>query len=114
MAGGPAGEQHGRMDRHTLLSREDVATDLEGSGFRHDGERLTAEFRTADFAGAVRLLDTVAVQADSMNHHPDVHLGWGRIEFDLLSHDVGGVTARDVALARRIGEIAAEQGAVAS
>ncbi|MUN06600.1 4a-hydroxytetrahydrobiopterin dehydratase [Agromyces luteolus] len=99
------------MDEHTPLSRADVAADLDGTGFRHDGERLIAEFRTADFAAAVRLLDAVAAEADAMNHHPDVRLGWGRIEFDLLSHDVGGVTARDVALARRIGEIAARQGA---
>ncbi|GAA2039190.1 4a-hydroxytetrahydrobiopterin dehydratase [Agromyces tropicus] len=101
------------MDRRTLLSREDVASDLDGTGFRHDGERLTAEFRTADFASAVRLLDTVAVEADGMNHHPDVSLGWGRVEFDLQSHDVGGVTSRDVALALRIAEIAGEQGAAA-
>lgn len=101
------------MDQHTPLSREDVAADLAGTGFRHDGERLVGEFRTADFAAAVHLLDVVAIEADAMNHHPEVRLGWGRIEFDLVSHDVGGVTARDVALARRIGEIAAQQGATA-
>ncbi len=89
-------------------------TDLEGTGFRHDGERLTAEFRTADFASSVRLLDAVAIDADAMNHHPDVSLAWGRVRFDLLSHDVGGVTSRDVALARRIAAIAAEQGAASA
>ncbi|WP_438856319.1 4a-hydroxytetrahydrobiopterin dehydratase [Agromyces sp. M3QZ16-3] len=101
------------MDERRPLSRADVAAELERTGFRHDGERLFAEFRTPDFAGAVRLLDAVAVEADAMNHHPDVRLGWGRIEFDLVSHDVGGVTMRDVALARRITEIAARQGASA-
>ncbi|WP_400993434.1 4a-hydroxytetrahydrobiopterin dehydratase [Agromyces sp. GXQ0307] len=101
------------MDEHAPLSREDVSADLAGTGFRHDGERLTGEFRTRDFAAAVRLLDAVAVEADAMNHHPDVRLGWGRIEFDLASHDVGAVTARDVMLARRIGGIAAQHGATA-
>jgi 4a-hydroxytetrahydrobiopterin dehydratase len=99
------------MDERTPLSREDVAAELDGTGFRHDGERLTAEFRTADFASAVRLLDAVAVEADAANHHPDVKLGWGRVEFDLVSHDVGSVTRRDVALAKRIAAIAGEQGA---
>ena len=99
------------MDEHTPLSREDVAAELEGTGFRHDGERLTSQFRTADFAGAVRLLDAVAIEADAANHHPDVRLGWGRVEFDLVSHDVGAVTTRDVALAKRIRAIADDQGA---
>ncbi|MGR0220453.1 4a-hydroxytetrahydrobiopterin dehydratase [Agromyces sp. ZXT2-6] len=99
------------MDKRTPLSRDDVAAELEATGFRHDGERLTAEFRTADFASAVRLLDAVAVEADAANHHPDVKLGWGRVEFDLVSHDVGSVTRRDVELAKRIAAIAGEQGA---
>lgn len=99
------------MDDHTPLSREDVAAEIEETGFRHDGERLTAEFRTADFASAVALLDAVAVEADAANHHPDVKVAWGRVEFDLVSHDVGSVTRRDVALAKRIAAIATEQGA---
>lgn len=102
------------MDARTPLSRDDVAAEIAGTGFRHDGERLTGEFRTADFASAVRLLDAVAIEADAANHHPDVKLRWGRVEFDLVSHDVGSVTLRDVALARRIADIAAEQGAQAS
>jgi 4a-hydroxytetrahydrobiopterin dehydratase len=99
------------MDHRTPLSREDVAAEIAETGFRHDGERLTAEFRTADFSSAVRLLDAVAVEADAANHHPDVKLGWGRVEFDLVSHDVGSVTSRDVALAKRIAAIARRHGA---
>ncbi|SIO16231.1 4a-hydroxytetrahydrobiopterin dehydratase [Agromyces cerinus] len=99
------------MDARTILSPADTAGDLAGTAFTHVGEHLAGVFRTADFATAVRLLDEVAVVADELNHHPDVRLGWGRVEFELTSHDVGGVTSRDVALARRIGEIAAEQGA---
>ena len=99
------------MDEHTPLSREDVAAQLEGTGFRHDGERLTAEFRTADFSSAVRLLDAVAEEADAANHHPDVRLGWGRIEFELASHDVGAVTSRDVRLALHIRALADRFGA---
>lgn len=102
------------MDERTPLTREDVAAEIAETGFRHDGERLTAEFRTADFSSAVRLLDAVAIEADAANHHPDVELGWGRIEFDLLSHDVGSVTIRDVALAKRIAAIASAQGARAA
>ncbi|MFB9310279.1 4a-hydroxytetrahydrobiopterin dehydratase [Agromyces hippuratus] len=99
------------MDARTILSPADTADDLAGTAFIHVDDHLVGGFGTADFATAVRLLDEVAVVADELNHHPDVRLGWGRVEFELTSHDVGGVTSRDVALAGRIGEIAAEQGA---
>lgn len=99
------------MEERNILSRTDTADELDGTAFRHTQDHLVAAFTTSDFRSAVRLLDAVAVVADELNHHPDVRLGWGRVEFALSSHDAGGVTPRDVRLARRIAEIAAEQGA---
>lgn len=99
------------MDRRRILSPTDTARDLDDSGFEHTQERLVGAFTTADFRSAVRFLDAVAVAADELNHHPDVRLGWGRIEFALTSHDTGGVTSRDVELALRIRAIADELGA---
>lgn len=96
------------MDARSILSPTDTAEALEGTAFNHAEGRLVGAFTTADFASAVRLLDAVAVVADEMNHHPDVQLGWGRVEFALSSHDVGGVTRRDVDLALRIRAIADE------
>lgn len=99
------------MDRQRILSPDDTADELAGTSFIHVGEHLAGAYTTADFASAVRLLDAIAVVADEADHHPDVRLGWGRVEFELSSHDVGGVTSRDLELARRIGDIAEEQGA---
>ena len=99
------------MDGRSILSSTETADDLQGSGFRHAQDHLVGAFTTADFSSAVRLLDAVAVAADERNHHPDVRLGWGRVEFVLVSHDVGGVTQRDVELALRIRAIADELGA---
>ena len=96
-------------DPRSILSPAQTASELDGSGFAHE-DRLVGAFRTADFASSVRLLDAVAIEADAANHHPDVRLGWGSITFELVSHDVGGVTSRDLALARRIRELADEQG----
>lgn len=99
------------MDERNILSPADTAEEIDGTAFRHTQDHLVAAFTTADFRSAVRLVDAVADVADALNHHPDVRLGWGRVEFALTSHDAGGVTPRDVELARRIGEIAAQQGA---
>ncbi|MET0726154.1 MAG: 4a-hydroxytetrahydrobiopterin dehydratase [Leifsonia sp.] len=93
------------------LEPSDTADDLAGTAFEHGDGVLTASYSTRDFASAVRLLDAVAVVADELDHHPDVLVGYGSVVFELSSHDVGGVTGRDVRLARRIEAIAEEQGA---
>ncbi|MFE6963530.1 4a-hydroxytetrahydrobiopterin dehydratase [Agromyces sp. NPDC057679] len=99
------------MDPRRVLTPAETAGELVGTAFVHVGDRLDCAYTTADFAASVRLLDAVAVEAEAAGHHPDVRLGWGRIAFELSSHDVGGVTARDLALARRIDELARAAGA---
>lgn len=73
-------------------------------------DRLHASFDTGDFVTAVRLVDTIARAAEDMNHHPDLDLAYGRLDVRLISHDVGGVTSRDVALARTISDLALAAG----
>ena len=71
---------------------------------------IHARFETGSFAAGVRLVDAIGAAADEVNHHPDVTLTYPRVDVALVSHDVGRVTDRDLALARRISEIAREQG----
>lgn len=71
---------------------------------------LHARFRTGDFATGVAFVDRIAVEADRADHHPDVDLRYGFVHIRLTSHDVGGVTARDLRLARTISGIAGELG----
>ena len=101
------------MDDRTILESSETSGDLAGTAFTHESGRLRGAFRTGDFLGAVRLLDAVAPVAEGMNHHPDVVVSYGRVAFELSSHDVKGVTARDVRLALSIQRIAEEQGATA-
>ena len=74
---------------------------------------LHARYRTRDFATALRLVDQIGAAAEEMGHHPDLDLRWGQVHVRLYSHDVFGVTERDVRLARRISEIAAGLGVTA-
>jgi 4a-hydroxytetrahydrobiopterin dehydratase len=72
--------------------------------------RLHARFETGSFVKGLELVTRIAEAAEEANHHPDVVLTYPQVDVDLHSHDVHGVTSRDVALARRISEIAAELG----
>lgn len=71
---------------------------------------LQTRIRTKDFASALEIVNAIGAAAEEQNHHPDVDLRWGRVEVRLSSHDVGGLTERDVILARRISEIAGAAG----
>lgn len=74
---------------------------------------LRARFSTGDFVSGLRLLEAVTEAAEAANHHPDVTLTYPQVDIALVSHDVGALTDRDVDLARRISEIAREQGVAA-
>jgi len=69
-----------------------------------------AYFRTGSFSAGVAFAGAIAELADAANHHPDVDVRYGGMTVRLLSHDVGGLTDRDVALARQISALARERG----
>ena len=72
---------------------------------------LHARFETGGFNQGVTLVQAIGAAADEMDHHPDVVLTYPSVDVRLSSHDVGGVTRRDVILARAISEMAAGLGA---
>ena len=72
---------------------------------------LHARFATPDFVTGLALVVGIGDAAERANHHPDVTLRYGHVDVRLRSHDVGNLTARDLRLAHRITELAAEHGA---
>ncbi|ACZ31403.1 Pterin-4a-carbinolamine dehydratase-like protein [Xylanimonas cellulosilytica DSM 15894] len=62
----------------------------------------TAVFRTGTFDVGAKLVARIAELADAANHHPDVDLRYDTVTVRLTSHDVGGLSRRDAALAREI------------
>lgn len=71
-----------------------------------DGKALERRFTFKDFSEAFAFLTRVALHAEKADHHPEFTSVWNRVDFRLTSHDAGGVTERDVALARAIDALA--------
>ncbi len=71
-----------------------------------DAVRKTYEF--GSFVRAWQWMSAVALAAEKANHHPEWCNCYGRVEVTLSSHDAGGITERDVALARRMDRLAKE------
>lgn len=75
--------------------------------------RAFAHYRTGSFAEGVALVRAIGTVADGMDHHPDVDLRYSGVTVRLSTHDVDGLSDRDVALAREISKVAAGLGLVA-
>ena len=73
-------------------------------GWTHEPTRdaITRRFQFADFAQAFGFMTSVAILAEKMDHHPEWSNVWNRVAILLSTHDAGGLSARDVRLARAI------------
>jgi 4a-hydroxytetrahydrobiopterin dehydratase len=69
------------------------------------GKALTRTFKFKDFSEAFDFLTRVALYAEKADHHPEFTSVWNRVDFRLTSHDAGGVTDRDIALAQAINRL---------
>jgi 4a-hydroxytetrahydrobiopterin dehydratase len=90
--------------------------DVEAAGltdWRQLFEALRTRFVTGSFATGLALVNRIGELAEEANHHPDVDLRYPHVNVTLFSHDVFGVTSRDLDRARRISAAAAELGVTA-
>lgn len=74
--------------------------------WRVEGASLVREFVFRDFSEAWGFMSRVALEAEKMNHHPDWSNVYNRVRIALTTHDAGGLTERDVRLAKRIDALA--------
>ena len=91
----------------SVLGEAELREALAGlSGWTLRDGRLHKEFRFADFNQAFGFMTRVALVAEKMDHHPDWSNVWSRVVVDLVTHDAGGVTKRDLELAARMDALA--------
>lgn len=88
--------------------RRAMAMRLKGWALVEGRDAITRTFVLADFSAAFAMLTRVALVAERMDHHPEWRNVWNRLEITLSTHDAGGLTERDVALAEAIDRIAAD------
>ena len=90
------------MERRKL-SAEEIETSLKDlNGWRAEGVNLKKRFSFENFAEALDFVNKVGAIAERRDHHPDIYFGWGYAEFSITTHDTGGLTAFDFALAKEI------------
>ena len=87
----------------TKLTDAEINAQLEGiSGWTVENEKLHKEFQFDSFVEAFGFMASVALIAESMNHHPEWFNVYNRVTVDLATHDAGGISALDFELAKKI------------
>lgn len=89
------------------LPEAEIASRLEQlPGWERRGDRITRHFGFADFSEAFGWMASVAIVAERMNHHPEWRNVYSRVEVELTTHDAGGLTESDFALAAAMDRLA--------
>jgi 4a-hydroxytetrahydrobiopterin dehydratase len=81
------------------------------SGWSIEGGMLRKQFTHPSFPDAIVFVNAVAHLAEVANHHPDVDIRYSTITLALTTHDEGGITEKDVALARAVEDARRRAGA---
>jgi 4a-hydroxytetrahydrobiopterin dehydratase len=93
------------------LDDEEIARQLaELPGWQADGDAIKRSYTFADFPTAVIAVDRIALDAEAMNHHPDIDIRWRRLDLALSTHSEGGITQLDIELAHQIKAVAESLG----
>ncbi len=91
------------MARRKLLPEAEIEVRLRKvPAWRREGAAITREWIFEDFPPALAFINRVGGLAEAANHHPDIFNSWNRVRLSLTTHDAGGLTDRDFALAKRI------------
>jgi 4a-hydroxytetrahydrobiopterin dehydratase len=89
----------------TVLSDEEVGRALaaaDGPRWELAGGHLVTTVSCRDFRTALDFVNEVGRLAEETNHHPDIDIRYNRVTLALVTHDAGGITDRDLDLARSI------------
>ena len=89
-----------------LLDATAIADALAGlPGWSGDTDGITRTVEAESFPAAIDLVNRVAEAAEAADHHPDIDIRWRTVTFTLSTHSEGGVTSKDIDMARKINDL---------
>ena len=77
-------------------------------GWKRQGEAIEKTFDRGSFNGAIAFVNTLSQLAERADHHPDLDIRYRQVRVSLSTHDAGGLTQRDIDLARQVEAVSAE------
>jgi 4a-hydroxytetrahydrobiopterin dehydratase len=89
-----------------VFSPEEAAARLSAlPGWQIEDGELTRTFNFKDFLAALAFVNRVGERAEEAGHHPDIDIRYNKVRLSLVTHDAGGLTAKDLDLAAVAGKL---------
>jgi 4a-hydroxytetrahydrobiopterin dehydratase len=84
-----------------------IAEQLKGlRGWRYEGGAIRRTYKTDGWPTTLMLVNAIGYYAEAADHHPDLQVSWGSVAVALNTHSAGGITSKDIELARQIEQVA--------
>jgi len=94
-----------RLDSGDIKRSISTLNELSKSVWQLKDGKLCSHIEFKDFVGAFGFLTKVAIVAETMNHHPEWSNAYNKVTLYLVTHEAGGITCKDVELAKKIAEL---------
>ena len=88
-----------------LISPDEIQKSLAGNGWDYAEKKISKSYSFDTYMEGIQFVQKIAVLAEAQNHHPDIFIGWCKVEISITSHDLGGVSTKCVNLALGIDSI---------
>ena len=85
-----------------LISPDEINKTLSNQNWSYKNNRISKSFEFESYIEGINFVNEIAKIAEQRNHHPDINIGWCKVEISITSHDLGGVTTKCVNLATTI------------
>ena len=88
-----------------LISPDEINKSLASHGWDYAHKKISKSFSFDAYMDGIEFVQKIAVLAEAQNHHPDITIGWCKVNISISSHDLGGVSTKCVNLALGIDNI---------
>jgi 4a-hydroxytetrahydrobiopterin dehydratase len=85
-----------------LISPDEINKTISNQNWSYRNNRISKSFEFESYIEGLNFVNEIAKIAEQRNHHPDINIGWCKVEISITSHDLGGVTTKCVNLATTI------------
>ena len=82
-----------------LISPDEITKSLLNKGWVYKDKKICKSFNFDQYMDGIKFVNEMAELAETNNHHPDIQIGWCRVDVSISSHNMGGVTTKCVNLA---------------
>ena len=82
-----------------LISPDEINKSLSNYDWKYENKKITKIYSFKTYINGIEFINKIAELAENNNHHPEIYVGWCKVNISITSHDLGGVTTNCINLA---------------